>query len=656
MAKKSNKKKTSAGVNTASSRNLAEESASAANGYGSGTNGSGVTPTVVSPEPPPYATNGTREPQERRRSGPRRGDSARDNEVIEAINPEPEAAQPGAAWTPSDPRYWQVAMGLLMFGIALRQFQLAAFPYSHDESIHAWFAENFQDYKFDPIYHGPLMYHLIAAIYAVLGKSDFSARLAPSLLGIGSLILVLVGTRRWLGPRGTLWTLGLLTISPVMVTYHRRLIHDSLALLLTLGAVLCFQATREHPSNTAKGCEARLGLVACLTLFITTKANAFFIIAMLASFWVAMRAQRWWRSRQDLMGGTDAPSGNAAITWLKANLPLLIMIVVGITSYFAFRDPVALQAAHNYGGFMALATDEHVFSRICALLMLVLWLWLVAAPREGKGVTAPSNDAPAGAKKRKGKSVKSNDPIWIDSIEAEAIRSRSRGFSLGTYLMSAYLSLFLFAFFFGHGYLWWKVPQQMVQDPHEWYASYQRSTAEIRQVARNGASLGLHFVGQHFSPPADGSQLIWSPDPALFKQAQDWGDVVDAMPKMLGYWVGQQNAPRLAGRDDYYIVLMLLYELPIVIAALCGIVRASRERTPFTDLLIWWAITSFALYSIANEKVPWLLSHVMLPFILLAGWWLAQLNFKIKEAKGAFVGVCALGALFLLRGVSATNF
>ena len=310
--------------------------------------------------------------------------------VEDTVTPEP---IPAKAWTTGDPRYWQLVMGLLVVGIALRQFNLGWFPFSHDESIHAWFAENFQDYKFDPVYHGPLLYHLIAMCFALFGKNDFAARLAPSLLGIGSLLLVIGPARRWLGSRGALWSLGLLVISPVMVTYHRRLIHDSLALILTLGAVLCFQATREHASDTDLGREARLGVVACLTLFVTTKANAFFVIAMLFAFWLAMSVRRWWRKWQRAQVATDdnarAGINFDALLWVKRFLPLLILINVGITSYFAIREPADLDAAHKYGqtatglGKLLLLTfSTHVFTRICVVLMAALWLWLVAAPRD----------------------------------------------------------------------------------------------------------------------------------------------------------------------------------------------------------------------------------------------------------------------------------
>jgi hypothetical protein len=100
------------------------------------------------------------------------------------------------------------------------------------------------------------------------------------------------------------------------------------------------------------------------------------------------------------------------------------------------------------------------------------------------------------------------------------------------------------------------------------------------------------------------------------------------------------------------MVLGLLYELPIYLAVIGGIWHAAKNRTAFTDLLMWWAFTSWAVYSVANEKVPWLLVHIALPFALLASVWLA----KIKWNKPVLIGAVALGAAFSLRSDSAFIF
>lgn len=347
-----------------------------------------------------------------------------------------------------------IAWAILAFGAALRLYQLAEFPFHPDEAIHAWFAYGFRSYRYDPTYHGPLLYHLVAPLLFLLDANDFTARLVPALLGILLLWMVLWPGRRFLGERAALWSGGILAISPVVVAYSRRLLHDSLVLVLTLSAVYCFQVALEQPSTSRAGRNARIALAIVFTLFLATKANAFFIAAMLLAFWI----------------------------WKK----------------------VATQPRAEY-------RFDWKTSLLCVMGVLVVWV-------------------------------------------------------------------------------------------------------------------------------------------SLYRQ-----DALPALPRMIEYWGGQQSEPRLPGPNDYYLKLMLLYELPIVLFALWGAWCAASRRTPFTDLVLWWALTSLALYAIANEKVPWLLVHQILPMSLLAGYGLAQLEWKGTARKLALGFSLFIGAIFLLRHIEATN-
>jgi len=95
-----------------------------------------------------------------------------------------------------------------------------------------------------------------------------------------------------MGDRAVLWSTALLAVSPSVVTYSRRILHDSLVLVLTLGAILLFHQACRNRAWTERGYHKWLGLSCLMALFLATKANVFFIVALLGAFWVATWAQR----------------------------------------------------------------------------------------------------------------------------------------------------------------------------------------------------------------------------------------------------------------------------------------------------------------------------------------------------------------------------
>jgi predicted membrane-bound mannosyltransferase len=532
-------------------------------------------------------------------------------------------------------QFWKPALAVLIVGIVLRQLWLANFAYHPDEAIHAWYPLDLKDgYKVNPVYHGPVMYYLTAFTYGLFGAifkwlsieapaaNDYTGRLAPSLLGIGLLFMVVFGPlRRWQGARAVLWSAALLAISPVIVTYSRRTLHDALVLCLTLGCAILFQSARENRAWTERGFNAWLGLAALVGAFLATKANAFFLIAMLGSFWVATLAQRM----------VDAsPTQRAWREWASSRLswlPLFLLFTVSLASYiFAVRDENALHR-------------ERLFSLTCLWTAAMLWVWIVLAPRSAAFETVEE-------------SARTEEE---EGAPLETKHKKTRTWRSG--VLAAWAAVGVFVWFTGHGYLWWKVPVEALTNRAAWSAQVSTSFNQIKNAATGG--------------PLETQVLEASLDPKFghrLTAAPDWDSATMALPRMVAYWKGQHQKPRLPGRHDYYITLAALYELPIMLAALGGFWYAARHRTAWGDLLLWWAFTTWALYALANEKVPWLLVHSILPFALLGGWWLSRVwetwaardreesqNGKAGEliALGA---LCALGAVFLLRGTWATNF
>ena len=85
------------------------------------------------------------------------------------------------------PRGELIAYGLLVaVALALRFYELGDRPFHHDESQDAyfsWILWTKGDYAYNPLLHGPLRFYLTAGMYALFGDSDFTARLAPALMG-----------------------------------------------------------------------------------------------------------------------------------------------------------------------------------------------------------------------------------------------------------------------------------------------------------------------------------------------------------------------------------------------------------------------------------------------------------------------------------------
>ncbi|MBE7557217.1 MAG: glycosyltransferase family 39 protein [Anaerolineales bacterium] len=112
---------------------------------------------------------------------------------------------------------------LLILALALRLWRLDHYPLSDAEAAQSWPA--LQLYRGGPLgvaSYSPLLLSLNALAFFLLGVNDFTARLAPALLG--SLIVILpVTLRRQLGRRACLLAAALLAFSPTAVFLSRTL-------------------------------------------------------------------------------------------------------------------------------------------------------------------------------------------------------------------------------------------------------------------------------------------------------------------------------------------------------------------------------------------------------------------------------------------------
>jgi uncharacterized protein (TIGR03663 family) len=230
-------------------------------------------------------------------------------------------------------------VALVMGGLALRVIALSARPMHHDESIDGWFAWRLSQtgvHHYDPTYHGPLRFYLVAGVFRALGASDFTARLLPAILG-SALIALPYFIRRQLGRTGALAAAALLCISPSFVYYSRFAREDIYVLFITaLLIVLLFgqleSARRRTP--VAMGALLAAGFATKETTFITVFQWVSFsaVLALVAIRTRSPIARRLW----SLLRARMTVSGTES--WLWAATAFLAVFTVAFTGFFTYMN------------------------------------------------------------------------------------------------------------------------------------------------------------------------------------------------------------------------------------------------------------------------------------------------------------------------------
>jgi uncharacterized protein (TIGR03663 family) len=177
---------------------------------------------------------------------------------------------------------------LLVLAAGLRMAWLGARPPHHDEAVHAHFADVLLRegaYRYDPTYHGPLLYYVTAAVFAVAGENLLTLRLYPMLAGI-ALVALPLALRRRLG-RGPAWWCGLiLAISPSFLYYSRFARNDVPVALFTAAALVLIARSRD------RGSFLLVWAGICLALHAISKETFYVLLPLLVVGGVAAVAIR----------------------------------------------------------------------------------------------------------------------------------------------------------------------------------------------------------------------------------------------------------------------------------------------------------------------------------------------------------------------------
>lgn len=88
----------------------------------------------------------------------------------------------------------------------------------------------------------------------------------------------------------------------------------------------------------------------------------------------------------------------------------------------------------------------------------------------------------------------------------------------------------------------------------------------------------------------------------------------------LGYWMAQQGVERANQPLFYYVLGLSTYEFLVLVPAVLGcLYLLLRPRSSFDVFIVAWAALTFALFTFAGERMPWLLTGITLPLAVVAG-------------------------------------
>ena len=247
-------------------------------------------------------------------------------------------------WTRAEWLFYALVVGV---AVVMRFAGLGDRAFHHDEAIHAkesYDMINGKQYRYDPAYHGPLLYFANALLFHFLGSSEVLARVIPAAFGVGAVIAVALF--RWeLGRAGTVIAMLAVATSTTFVYYSRFIRNDIYVAFFTIVLVAAVVRYIGWPRK-------RWIYVAWISLGLSlaTKENTFihgFALAVVILVLGGVAMGYNWRRQSSLGGGAQVSNAIQEFSRdiehvVYGALVFLGIVFVFYTSFFTylpgFRD------------------------------------------------------------------------------------------------------------------------------------------------------------------------------------------------------------------------------------------------------------------------------------------------------------------------------
>lgn len=476
------------------------------------------------------------------------------------------AAEENACFSKMDLKTW-LWVALLIFTIFTRFHHLGDKPFHHDESLYGKYIWNFhvgQGYKYDPMQHGPFMFHASQVTLTLFGVNDYSIRILPALTGI-ALLGFIFALRKRMPPGVALFTGWMFAINAVFMYFQRFLRHDPFFSLFAIMSVyfallwLSDRKTWQYFSFCAS----------CACLFCI-KENAFvhFLTMYLFGY---MYLSVWLFSRKK------------KLSELFTEFPMAVK-VMGTVTFWGISFVIYAGGNLWRPGFID-DWDQAVKNYWIAIfaLFFVLVGYLVYL---GESVRSRKED---------------NKILGIDP----SFFKDSHIYAIGTVIFFGII-IILYTTFFDNKPGFWGAT-------HEWY-TYWLHQHSIKRIA------GPFDYYHH-------QMLIYAFLPLSVTLIGILGRAIRRAPVIfVGYLVfaialiaGLPRMGDLPHTDQYFTNQHIAYAIAAFIGGMLMAYSYLRQRATFKAFLVFWTMFSYIVYSYLQEKVPWLTMHIITPMILYAG-------------------------------------
>lgn len=549
---------------------------------------------------------------------------------------------------------------LLFLAVLSRFYNLGERDMSHDEVNHvvpSYELYQGQGYVHNPVTHGPLQFHLIAATYFLFGDSDYASRVPSALFSVATIAFILLAFRRYLGRTGALLAGLFYLISPYMLFYGRYTRNES---FVAFFGVIMLYAVLHY---LEKGKKSTLFLLsAALSFQYCVKETSYIYTAILLLFlgviFLKDVVQNRWKNKLNkdvfsfsmiitlllaglaMIASTMEAKANSTTqpftsTFLQGLLPVYHTVLLVSLGLAVVMLVVALVNLFMGLGWKTVK-DIRSFDLLILTFTLVLPL-LTAFPVKLLGWD-PLDYSQAGL-------IHTLIILVVMALLAVFIGlvwKPSVWLGCAGIFYAIFTVLFTTFFTNGQGFFtgivgalgYWLSQQSVNRGTQPWYFYAFLQIPMYEYLAALGTTLAVVYGLRH---------RLFSTLPGISPASQPAEDLLPEAEQLELTEVISENGPEDApseARED---------AAPLV----------ENKRQPVLALLIFWSVLSLVAYSIAGEKMPWLTVHITLPMLLAAGWGVGYLIEtipwkKLANSKGLFAVLLVpvfLVSVFVTLGV-----